>query len=275
MQKSWWSRVRIICRDGDGSGAGAGDGTGTGAGDDTGTGTGAGDGVIKKTFTQDDVNKMLAAEKRTWQDKVQTSVAALENIKREGLTPEQKAELQSQIDSLRAQAQTAEEIAKQKLSKAERDWAKRERELVEQRDAAVKAYSDLEIQTELSTAMALHRVKPAATSVVSSYLKANLSQAPVLDSEGKPTGRKQYMVAMTAYDAESKTTKALSLPVVDAVNQLREREEFANLFESAAKAGMGQGASGRTGTNDIAKMSQEEYMAARAANPRSLGLTRK
>jgi hypothetical protein len=228
--------------------------------------------AAKKAFSQEDVNTLLAKERRGWQEKLTQQIGALEAIKKDGLTPEAKAELEKQIETLRNQTATTEELARQALGKREKAWNTEREKLIAERDAYAKDLDGLQIQTALDTAMGLHRVKAGATAVIAAYLRSGLQKVPVLDEAGKPTGRQSYVVQVPSYDAETKQTKVLQLTPPEAVAQMREQEEFAALFETAAKAGMGQSGGAGGSSIDVKNLTQEQYMELRKTNPSALGL---
>lgn len=253
MKYHFWLRVRDICRDDDPS---TGAGGGGGEGDDD---SGGGD-PKPRTFSQDEVNALLAKERRAAQAKVQEQLTALEAIKQDGLTPEAKAALEQQIETLRAQSQTEAELAKQNLAKAQRDWKKREAELTADRDRATAAYEKLQVDTLLSTAMGLHGVSPAAAPILSAFISQRLQKVPVMDEAGKATGEYRHMVNLDVPDGDDGKVKTIQLPPDKAIAQLRENEAFSGLFVSAAKPGMGGQNVQLPGNADISQMSQEQYM---------------
>lgn len=217
-----------------------------------------------KTFTQEEVNKLLAKERRDAQVKTQAKVAsqlaALEAIKRDGLTPEAKLALEQQIETLRAQTQTEAELAKQSLAKAQAKWKQEEAKLTQERDAAAAALKKLKIDTALSTAMGVHGVKPEATPVISAYIQQRLQEVPEMNDAGKPTGQARLMVNLDVPDGDDGKVKTIQLTPDKAVKHLREQETFAALFSSQARSGMGGQGTTVFGSLDPTAMTQEQYM---------------
>lgn len=263
MKYHFWLRLRDICREGDGEGVA--DSGNDGTDDAAGTGGGTG-GPPAKTFTQDEVNALLAKERRAAQTKIQDQLKALEAIKQDGLTPEAKIALEQQIETLRTQSQTEAELAKQSLAKAQRDWKKREAELTAELDRAVQLHEKLQVDTVLSSAMGLHGVSPAAAPILSAFISQRLQKVPVMDEAGKATGQFRHMVNLEVPDGDDGKLKVLQLPPDKAVAHLRENETFAGLFISNAKPGIGGQNTPFSGTADVAQMTQEQYMQWRKQN---------
>lgn len=279
MNKQKWFTLRQLCRDGAGDGAGSGGAGGAGAGAGTGAGTGGGGeggdtgtgaGAGNRTFTQDELNAVIAREKRVLQER---HLQQLEAIKRDGLTPDDRATLEKQIADLRAQTQTTSELAKRTLAEREAAWAAEKQALAAERDMAKRLLDDLTVQNHLDTAMGVNGVKPAAVAVVGAFLRQNLVRVPVTGADGKPTDKVEYMIDLSVPDGEGDKKKQLRLTPVDAVAQLRKTEDFGPLFVAGAKSGTGSvGAPGASGSIDLKNMPQAEYMRLRKENPAALGL---
>jgi len=254
----YWLSLRSICREGDGEGGDDGDAAAKAA---------AAAAAATKTFTQEEVNKLLANEKRAAQKKIQEQLATLENIQRDGLTPEGKQALEQQIETLRAQSQTEVELAKQKAAKQQKEWEKERQKLTEERDAARREHEQLEVDTILTTAMSMHGVRPQAMGIIKPYMVQRMRQVPIMDEEGKATGKTRRVIQIEVPDDEdSSKTKSLQLPPEKAVAHLREQEEFAGLFASAATSGTGSTKTTKTGEPDFRNMTQQEYMEWRKQN---------
>lgn len=214
-----------------------------------------------KTFTQDEVNALLAKEKRAAQQKIQEQLKTLETIQRDGLSPESKQALEQQIEALRAQSQTEVELAKQKLTKQQKAWEEERTKLKAERDAARNRHEQLEIDTILMTAMGMHGVRPTATPIVKPYLLQRLKANPVLDSDGKPTDQVQRIIQLEVPDDEDPSKiKVLQLPPDKAVAHLRDLPDFSGLFASAATSGTGSSKTTNTGEPDFKNMTQADYM---------------
>ena len=252
MKYHLWLRTREICRD-DG-----GDGGGDGGGDDGGGDGGGGDG---RTFSQEEVNALLAKERRQGQAKVQEQIRALEAIKQEGLTPEDRATLEQQIETLKGQSQTELELAKQSAAKATKKWEAERQQLVTERDAAQKKLERLQVDTVLSTAMGMHGVTPDATPIIRAYIMERLERVPVMGDDNKPTGDLTHVIKLDVPDEDDASkTKTLRLTPDKAIAHLKDQDAFAALFTSKARPGAGGSNAPHSGPRDITQMSQKEYM---------------
>jgi len=116
MNPLYLSRAVLISYDGEGGAvsgegsAGAAAGAGTGAGAAAGAGAGAGAGASDARFTQDDLNKYLAEDKRKHQAQLQRVEKTLEETAAsKNLTVQEREQLAQQLEDLRKETRTKEQ----------------------------------------------------------------------------------------------------------------------------------------------------------------------
>jgi hypothetical protein len=257
-----------------GAGAGTGAGAAAGAGAGAGTGVGAGDG----RFTQDDVNRMLADDRRKHQAQIQRVEKMLEETAAsKNLTIQEREQLAQQLEDLRKETRTKEQqLAHEKkqleeqltgkitsAEKAAKEWEARYREGIVERTLMDAAVSGAAYDAE--TMMDVLRPKTRLTEITD-------------EKTGKGTGKFKVVVDFPDTDPNTgEPTVTLHTPE-SAVKRMKELPKYANLFKSNIVSGIGSSAAtgglapGAGGKVDPRKLTQEQYLKIRAENPALLGL---
>jgi hypothetical protein len=236
------------------------DTTGSGGGDDTLTGGNADD----KKFSQKDVNGLLAKERRRLQTENQTLVTKLQELQSKVGTPEEKAELQTQIDNLQSKYMTDSEKAKQREADLLRQ-SKQEREaLTAERDTWKTRFTSSTIERDITDAAA--KAEAFNGQQIVALLRDKTQLAEELGEDGKPTGRLIPTVEWDDVDGDKKPVK-LKITVSEAVERMKKKDDYLNLFKSTATGGIGgNGNKGNGKGKDPAKMSPAEYREWRKTN---------
>lgn len=204
-----------------------------------------------KKFTQEELNKILAEEKRKTKAASEKLVGELEAIKSKvQLTAQEKEELEQRIEAIKSESMTKEELAKQEREKLSKQ-AKQEREQLTAEAARWKTkFVDKTIEREIiDAAVAADAYKP---NQLVAQLKSATRLEPKLDDNGKPTDDFVVKVKITVKDGDKDVT--LDLPVAEAVKKMRDNDEFANLFK-------GQGTGGAGGTHRTGKIPTLAHLA--------------
>lgn len=190
-----------------------------------------------KKFSQDDVNRMLAEEKRKMQGSQSKLVAELEAMKNKAnLTAQEREEIEQRLESVKSEFMTKEELLKQEKTKAE---GKLKSEL----DAKTKEAENWKINYTKSTinrsitdaAVANDAFNPKQ---IVAQLSPNTRLVEVLNEENKPTGEFLAKVKITEKDKDGKEV-TLDLEVGEAVKKMSEQDDFANLFKGKGVGGAG------------------------------------
>jgi hypothetical protein len=261
-----------------GAGAGTGAGTGVGAGAGAGTGAGTGVGVGDGRFSQDDVNRILADDRRKHQAQIQRVEKMLEETAAsKNLTIQEREMLAQQLEDLRKETRTKEQqLAHEKkqleeqltgkitsAEKAAKEWEARYREGIVERTLMDAAVSGAAYDAE--TMMDVLRPKTRLTEITD-------------EKTGKGTGKFKVVVDFPDTDPNTgEPTVTLHTPE-SAVKRMKELPKYANLFKSNIVSGIGSSAatgglaSGAGGKVDPRKLTQEQYLKIRAENPALLGL---
>ena len=194
-------------------------------------------GGTPKTFTQDDVNRLLAKEKRDAQTKQQKLVEELEALKTSAnLTAEERTALETRIENLRQEYMTKEELTKREKDKLKKDMETSMQTLTTERDGWKNRYTDATIMRNITDAAAEN--KAYRPQQIVAILRSTTRLVEALDGEGKPTGELIPKVTLSDVDKDGKSV-TLDLSVKDAVKRMREMGEYANLFVGEGTGGVG------------------------------------
>lgn len=187
----------------------------------------------EKTFKQDDVNKILAAEKRKFQKQIDDLTKTVNEAKQKG---EASATLEAELENVRSSLRSKEEQAEHERNQLITTGRAKEEALTKERDTWRKNYTDSTLDRSLLDAAIENKAHNPAQIVA--LLRNNTELVDEIDSEGKKTGRQ---VPMTTIDlpGEDGKTKSVKLAPTIAVKRLSELQTHANLFTSPAAGGTG------------------------------------
>lgn len=211
---------------------------------------------VVKAFTQEDVNKLLAEDRRKHTDTNKKLVGEIEALRgRSTLTETEKGELESRVSELSKTLLTKEELAKDLLDKTNKRYKQEQDTIVAERDSWKTRYTEKTINnsiiSEASTANAVNAKQLVA------ILRPNTRLVEVLE-EGKPTGDFDTVVDYQSKDDKGKPVK-LVLPVGEAIKKMKEDSEYMNLFRGEGTGGVGGinrgGGSGAKG--DLASVARD------------------
>lgn len=211
-------------------------------GDDKGTGTEPsagtqGTGKEPKTFTQDEVNRIMAEEKRKLQQQTTKVMAELEAVKgKASLSTQEREELEQRLEQLRSETMTKEELAKQNLDKIKRESDAKLAAAQEEAKTWRNRHTSETITRSLTDAAAKADAYNPDQIVAQLYPNTRLIEE--LDDQNKPTGKFVAKVKITEKDKDGKEI-TLELPATEAVKKLSDREDFANLFKGKGAGGLG------------------------------------
>jgi hypothetical protein len=269
---------------GDGAGAGAAAGVGvvaaTGAGANAATGAAAG--AAETRFTQEDLNRFLAEDRRKHQVQLQKMESQLNELaKSKSLTEQERQTLKENLDTIAGQLRTKE----QQLTLEKRQLE--EQYQVKVQDAEKKAqvwealFRDSTIDRSLQDAAVKHEAFNPAQIVT--QLRPWTRMMEIMDEKaGKPTGKYKPVVDMPDVDATTNEQVIMTRSPEEAVKRMKEvPEQWGNLFRSGVVSGIGSSSAtgglmpGKGGQIDVRKLTPQQYREIRAKNPELLGLAPK
>lgn len=253
----FFNPVSILCFDGDDDGTGNAPDGGTGNVADGGTGNG--DGVGDRTFSQGDMNKILAEDKRKHQERyAQLEGEHRELLQNQSLTEEERKKLNGRIADLQAAQRTKEQQIEFDRKKSEEEYSTSLKTANDRGDHWESLYKQETVARAILDAAALGDAWNPSQVVDFLMPKTELK-----DVDGKLTPMVDFP------DKDEKTgapVQTLCSPA-DAVKRMRQLSAVhGNLFKSniVSGVGAGQGDAG-TGDADYQSMDAETYRKNRAA----------
>lgn len=221
-----------------------------------------------RTFTQDEVNAMIAADKRKVKAENDALVAQLEELRKaSGLTQQQKDELDARITTLSQQHLTDQQRLQAQLDAANKK-AKEQAEALEGESRKWKGeYEKLLVTNEII--LGATEAKAARNEQMLDLLLPKAKVVPEMGEDGQPTGRYVAKLPMTVIDSKTKKPVVVELPVREAIAEMRKQPGNENLFLTDGKPGIGginHGGGGGGGPVDVTKMSPADFRKMRDAS---------
>jgi CRISPR/Cas system CSM-associated protein Csm4 (group 5 of RAMP superfamily) len=265
-----WSGLpfRLVC---DGTDAGAGAGAGDAG---TGTGTGAAGGTddkTPKTFTKEEVDRLIATEKQTTRKQQDALVQQLEELKKtKGMSDQQISELNKKIEEISTQHLSKEELAKREQDRVKKDYDTKLDATTKEAQTWQSRFTEKVMETEIiseansADAYRVHQVL--------GLLKPLTKVKEVQAEDGTGTGRFESRVSFPSVDAKGKPI-TLDMTVPETIKFMQSSVEYANLFKVKGTGGVGGGPSpsggsaGKKTAEDIAKMDDATFQEYRKKNP--------
>jgi hypothetical protein len=216
---------------GDGGDGGAGDG---------GAGDGAGGAGGDKTFTQEQVNSMVANARKEQEtaarkenQQLLSKVKMLET--KATLTEEEKNEYQQTIDTLEKRAFTAEELKEQETQRLANEHQEAVESLTGERDLWRNRFTEATIHRSITDAAVQHEA--FNTSQIVALLQPTTKLVEQRGENGEITGLVPE-VSFSDTDKEGNPV-TLALTPAKAVELMKEKKEFLNLFKGKHLGGLG------------------------------------
>ena len=237
------------------------EGEGDDAGDDgadAAAASAAADAAKGKTFTQDELNRVLAGEKRKHQTaitKMTEELTALQS--RSDLTTEEREQMATRIEELNSSLLTKEEQAARELKKTKKQY---DEQLTAAQDTSTvwrNRYTDSTIDIAIQNAALDPDTKAHSAEQILAMLKPSTKLTEVLSEDGKPTGGLKVVVSYNTVDDTGKSI-TLDLSPAEAVKRMFEEDKYANLFVSKGVGGLGEG--GGSGGDGSGGYTQEQLV---------------
>jgi hypothetical protein len=234
----------------------------------------------KKTtvFTQDDVNKFLADDRRKHQERYSNLEKTYQSVLGSNqLGQAEREKLEKDLQDLQASFRTKEqqlEFEKKQAAKQYEDDLTKAKQQVTRWE---QLYRDEKIDRSLLDAAGQDAFNP---SQIVNLLRPVTELKEEVDSSGRPTNQLIPMVKFRDIDEKTgEPIETLRTPQ-DAVKRMKELPNlYGNLFKSNVVSGVGAGAAQSSGISggkiDVTRLSPEQYRKLRTENPEALGLSRR
>ena len=228
-------------------------------------------------FTQEDVNRFLAEDKR----KHQTALAQMETqlqavLADKNMTEATRKTLEENLSAIRGELRTKEEQLAIEKKRMEETHATKVTELEKKVEGWEKLFRESTVERSLQDAAVKNDAFNSEQIVILLRNSTKLLEE-VDEKTGKTTGRYLSKVTMPGVDPQTGEAVTLTLSPEDAVKRMKELPDiYGNLFKpnvvSGIGAGVATGGGPGAGRVDVRKLSPQQYRELRDKDPGKLGL---
>ena len=271
MDSLYLSRAWISCYEGEGD-----DAAGTAA---AATSAAAAAVDTNKLFTQDELNKILAEDKRKHQAALAKVEAKLqETLKSATLSEQDRKTLEENLQAVQGQLRTKEQQAALERKQLEEQYQARVADIEKRAIFFETLYRDSTIERALQDAAVKNDA--FSSSQIITQVRPWTKMLEVMDEKtGKGTGKYKPVVDMPDVDATTGEQVVMTRTPEEAVKRMKELPEmYGNLFRSGVVSGIGSSsatgglASGAGGKINVKNLTHEQFLKIRKENPDLLGL---
>ncbi len=235
-----------------------------------------------KQFTQEDLNRILAEDRRKHQAQLKEQAEKLEGVlKSQSLTEQDRKVLQENLVAVQGQLRSVEAQATKEKQELEHSFQARLADMEKKAATWESMYRDSTIQRSLQDA-ALKNEAFNPRQIVT-LLKPMTKMIEDTDPVTKrPNGLYKVVVEMPDVDPKNGESVLMVRTSDEAVKRMKELpDQYGNLFKSGVVSGIGSGAAtggftpGSGGKIDVRKLTPQQYREIRAQHPEWLGLAPK
>ncbi|MFA5759609.1 MAG: hypothetical protein WC942_09675 [Clostridia bacterium] len=222
----------------------------------------------QKNFTQEEVNSILAKEKRKTKEAQEALLQQLEETKKSvKMSSEEKESLEKKIEELQKITMSAEERSRQKETKLQKSYDERLVALENERTEWQKRHANLVVSNDILRAASSN--KAVDPNQIFKMLRGDVRLVQKVDETGKPIDSFETRIDFEDRDKDDKPI-TLDLTVEEAIKRMKELPQYGNLFEGSKASGMGGNNAGSAGAKgDILKVvnDPQKYRELRTKNP--------
>ena len=248
------------------------------AGDDRPGGDRGAQDAGQRTFTQEELNKFLADDRRKHLKKYETLETSYQQLlENQSLSKEERGKLEESLENLRAQYRTKEQQSAHERKQLEEEFTVRLDDVQQRAELWQQRYTDSTIERSLQDAAISH--ESFSPSQIVTLLKPQTKMVEKTDEKGHGRGEFAPMVDFPDKDPDTGEPIMTQRTSEEAVKRMKELPElYGNLFKSGVVSGIGGNsatgglAPGANGQVDVRKLSPTQYREIREKNPELLGL---
>ena len=243
--------------------------------------------AANKTFTQEDLNRILAEDRRKNQAQHQAQLKQQEErlqevLKSQGLTESDRKVLKDNLDAVQGQLRSAEAQAAKEKQELEQSYQARLAEAGKKATVWESMYRDSTVQRALQDAAVKNDAfSPSQIIVLLKPLTKMIEDTDPVTQ--RPNGQYKVVVEMPDIDPKTGQSTLMVRNPEDAVKRMKALpDQYGNLFKSGVVSGIGAGSGigtpmsgGGSGKIDVTKLTPEQYREIRAKHPELLGLRAK
>ena len=262
--------LSILCYEGDGDGDDAAAAAASAAAAAAAAADGdAGDEGDEKKFSQEDLNKILAEDKRKGQEKLRKLETTMQTLSEDrSLSEQNRKNLSSELENLRKSLRTAEQQTEYDRKQAAEQHHSDLANAQERGDHWETLYKAAEVDRSLQDAAGDPEIGAYNPRQIVNLLKPHTELKEI-------EGALQPMVDFPDIDEKTGSEITTLRTPVDAVKRMLEMTKVhGNLFKSTIVGGVGSASGAETpeGKVDVASLTAEQYRRIRADDPERLGL---
>jgi hypothetical protein len=234
-----------------------------------------------KSFSQDEVNKMLAEDKRKHQAVLIKTEQSYKELlaSNKSLTEKERATLEENLATVQGQLRTKEETAKMEKKQLEEQLTGKIKEHETRAHEWENRYKTETVTRSLQDA-AIQADAFQAGQIVALLTPMTRLVEMIDEKTNKSTGKFRPVVDFPDVNADGNPTITVRTPE-EAVKRMKDLPEtYGNLFKSNVVSGIGANSAtgvtpGANGKVNLRNLSPEQYRELREKNPAALGLSAK
>jgi hypothetical protein len=235
-----------------------------------------------KTFTQEQVNGIVAADRRKLEEALKKTEKQYQDLlASQSLTEQERKALQANLEMVQGQLRSKEEQLLLEKKQIEEAYACKMQEMEKKASHFETLYRDSTIERALQDAAVKHEAW--SPSQVVALLRGQTKMLEETDPKtGKLTGRYKPVVEMLALNTTTGEMETKAYTPEDAVKKMKDTPDtWGNLFRSGVVSGIGAGTAtgglspgqgGKLTGAQLRNMTHEQYLEIRAKHPELLGL---
>jgi len=227
-------------------------------------------------FTQADLNKFLAEDRRKHQGQIGRIQQTLEEtLANKNLTTQERDQLAGRLSELENEGRTKEQQAAHERKQLEEQLNAKLAEEWKGRTTAETKYCEAVVKQSLTDAAA--KADAWRQDQLATILRQMSRTEQTKDESGKYTGEFKVVIDLPDMNDAGEAVTTVHTPD-SAVKRMKELpNSYGNLFKSGVVSGIGSGSGAGVVTNgklDVRKLTPQQYQEIRAKNPELLGLRR-
>lgn len=218
----------------------------------------------KKTFTQDELNKIVTSRVKGLQTQLKQTEGNYQTLlEQQGLSEGQRTAIEADLENVRAQMRTKEQQIAHDRKKEQEKYQGDLKKSTEAADYYKSLYETSTVERAIVDAAIKHEAYDTDQFV--GLLRDRTKLVEELDNNSQKTGRLVPKVQWDVMNPETKQTERVLKDPAEIVELMKETPKWQNLFKSNVARGVGGGNSvgQQRGRADIKSMTATEYMAYR------------
>lgn len=199
------------------------------------------------------INDIVAAERRKGEEKNSQLIAQLEAIKKsKALSEEERNNLTTQIEALRTEYMTKEQLQVDSFKKKENEYTTRLKALEEGEQRWQGNFYGLLKKNAILQAAADKEVDAFNPEQILELLETKTKVVPKLDGAGNAIDGEFLVKVPLPITDDKGNSKVLELDPKEALLKMKEINKYQNLFNSSIKGGLGGKNQGQGGPDNLA-----------------------